>query len=99
MGANVLADSSVDDMRTLAVDFTPWTKEPNYVQLHLVQRLPSNTTGDFGVADFEKVMNSVHADAVTSDVCGYDVWMDMHINMNVGRGMSGPVLSDLFPML
>merc|ERR1712066_1169822 len=53
-----------------------------YVQVHLVQRPASNTTGSFAVADFERVQNSCHDDAVKSDVCGWDTWMDNHFIVN-----------------
>merc|ERR1712232_527147 len=67
---------------------------------HLVQRVLSNTTGGFHVKDFEIVMTSIHKAAVTSDVCGYDVWMDLHYSIQTDPNKkNAPMLSDLFPIL
>merc|ERR1711998_569305 len=51
---------------------------PNYMQLHLVERLAEDTHGEFTVAELEEAMNSVHAAAHTSDVCGWDQFNDFH---------------------
>ena len=52
------------------------------VQVHLVQRAASNTSGAFTVGDFESLMNGCHATSVKSDVCGWDTWMDNHYILN-----------------
>lgn len=70
--------------RTLVLSFTDMTLAPNHMQLHLVER--SRNDGGFGVTELETAMHAVHSSSVTADVCGYNVWMDMHFALIVADG-------------
>jgi hypothetical protein len=61
------------------------TSAPNYVQLHLVQRPPGDSHGNMSVERLEVVMNHVHARALTSDVRGWDTWIDFHFALATSR--------------
>merc|ERR1711871_351086 len=62
-------------------DFTTFAPSAT-MQFHLAQRPASNTTGTFTVADFEQAMLSAHASVMTSDVCGFDQWVDNHLGIS-----------------
>jgi len=79
--AGVLASTSTKTTTTLVTSFENLVTGA-YVQVHLVQRGSSNTTGGFHVADFEDVQNVCHDANVKSDVCGWDTWMDNHYIVN-----------------
>merc|ERR1712226_1601148 len=92
----IVMRNTSESVALLAIDFSGYAQKPNYVQLHLVERPSTNTTGGFRVADMEKVMNSVHATAITSDICGYDQWMDTHTSLSVDP-KSGVTLGTILP--
>merc|ERR1711957_339612 len=95
LGANVITTLE-DGVQTLVVDFSNMAKSPNYAQLHLVQRSSSDTNGGFKVADAEETMNKEHRVALTSDVCGWDQWMDFHTAVNTGGSRT---FGDLVPKM
>ena len=65
----------------LALDFNS-TSPGAYVQVHLVQRMPSNTTGTFAVSDWEDAMNECHRQTYASPVCGWDSHNDNHFALS-----------------
>ena len=92
--ANVLGQQQAaaaaggDDVLTDCYDFTTFASIAT-MQFHLVQRPAGNTTGAFGIAEFEKAMLSAHEAAMTSDVCGFDQWVDNHIGISARGGGGG----------
>lgn len=77
---------SPDGVHTLVLDFADMTTKPNHMQFHLVQRPPDASRGDLSVAELEQAMHAVHNVSLgTSDVCGYNVWMDVHFALAVRR--------------
>ena len=70
------------EVRTLVMNFTDMSNAPNYMQLHIVERPPSDTHGALTVAELEATMNAVHAATLVSDVCGWDQWMEFHFGVS-----------------
>ena len=72
------------------------------MQLHTVER-PSVSSvahgqGEEGltVSELEHAMNAVHAEAHTSDICGYDQWNDFHFGVAT-KGWK--TLSEIIPQI
>jgi len=86
IGANVLTTLQSGDVETLILDFSNIGKSPNYVQVHLVQRPSTNTSGAFTIADAEDALNAEHGAELVSDVCGWDQFMDYHFAVNTAKG-------------
>eukprot|EP00937_MAST-01D_sp_MAST-1D-sp2_P004580 g4580.t1 len=86
--ANVLAQVQNGPVSTDVYDFTTFAAVAT-MQFHLVQRPASNTTGSFAIADFEEAMLSAHEATMTSDVCGFDQWVDNHIGISARGGGGG----------
>lgn len=87
-GRNVTAlYVSPDGVRTLVLDFADMTSKPNHMQFHLVERPPAGTRGELSVVEIERAMHAVHnASLGAADVCGYNVWMDLHFALTVSKG-------------
>jgi len=54
-----------------------WTKQGATADVCFTQRPDSDTLGSFKVSDFESMLNTVHANVVTSDNC-WNKWSDNH---------------------
>eukprot|EP00935_MAST-01C_sp_MAST-1C-sp1_P000645 g645.t1 len=92
--AHVLAQmpgANADAAQTDVYDFTTFANVAT-MQFHLVERPAGNTTGSFAIGDFETVMLDTHKSVMSSDVCGFDQWLDNHLgvgcratNWSIGR--------------
>ena len=78
---NVVAQEQAESgsVRTDTYDFTTLGGSGGNMQLQLVQRPPTNTSGTMSIAAFEQAMLAAHQQAMVSDVCGFDQWLDNHI--------------------
>jgi hypothetical protein len=74
------------EIDTLVLDFKDMAAQPNYLQLHLIQRRPTDSQGDNPtIPDIERMMNSVHEETIRSETCGQNQWMDMHFSINTAN--------------
>eukprot|EP00937_MAST-01D_sp_MAST-1D-sp2_P002565 g2565.t1 len=74
-------------VRSVVYNFSDMSTAPNYMQLWLTQRdldpaAGAATGSGLTVADVEETMHAVHDAALTSDVCGYDQYMDFHYGVS-----------------
>ena len=97
LGRDVSTTLENEGVHALVLSFADITSAPNSAQLHLVQRPATNTSGALSVKQLEQAMNSVHASTLTSDVCGWDQFMDFHYAIHRVKGFRP--LSDVLPKI
>ena len=82
-----------DDAAWVRTRFVALDTAPKLFELHFVER-PPNATGGYTVADLEGYYKATHESTVRDRYCGFDIWFDNHVGVDLCGGAACPLVTD-----